>query len=235
MKMIRYPSVEAEEKIRRITGRGLEISGKDYETVANIISDVRTRGDAALIEYTRKFDAPDLSARQMIVSDAEFEAAEKAVDPDFLASLELAADQIESFHKKQLRNSWISTARPGVLLGQLFNPVDAAGVYVPGSRGGMTPLVSSVLMGVIPAKIAGVKHVAMVTPPTKEGSVSPYLLIAAQKNRRGCRVQGRKRLGHCRPGIRHGNHSKSRCHCRARKYLCDLCQKNGRRPWWGST
>lgn len=181
MKMIRYPSIEAEEKIRRIAERGLEIRKDIDEVVAKILSDVRARGDAALVEYTRKFDAPDFSVSNMIVSDVEFEAAEKAVDRDFLSSLSLAADQIESFHKKQLRNSWISAARPGVLLGQLFNPVDAAGVYVPGSRGGMTPLVSSVLMGVIPAKIAGVKHVAMVTPPTKEGSVSPHLLVAARK------------------------------------------------------
>jgi len=181
MNIIRYPSSEAEKKIGRIIGRGVEIRGATYETVANILSDVRTRGDEAIIDYARRFDSPEILVENMIVSNAEFEAAEKVVDGDFLSSLTFAADQIESFHKKQIRNSWISASRPGVLLGQLFNPVDAAGVYVPGSKGGLTPLVSSVLMGVIPAKIAGVGHVAMVTPPTKEGSVSPHILVAAKK------------------------------------------------------
>jgi histidinol dehydrogenase len=181
MEMITYPSAEADKRIARITGRGLDIAGEAYDAVAKILSEVRERGDAALMDYTRRFDAPDFAVEDMIVREPEFEAAERMVNAEFLRSLTIAAEQIESFHRKQLRNSWISTARPGVILGQMFNPVDAAGVYVPGSRGGLTPLVSSVLMGVIPAKIAGVRHVAMATPPTKDGGVSPYLLVAAKK------------------------------------------------------
>jgi histidinol dehydrogenase len=181
MEIITYPSAEAEMRIDRITSRGLDITGEAYEVVARILSDVRNHGDDAVIKYTRQFDSPDFSSKDLLVTDAEFAAAEKQVSPDFLSSLTIAADQIESFHKKQLRNSWISTARPGVLLGQMLNPVDAAGVYVPGSKGGLTPLVSSVLMGVIPAKIAGVRHVALATPPTKDGGVSPYILVAAKK------------------------------------------------------
>jgi histidinol dehydrogenase len=133
------------------------------------------------MEYTRRFDAPDLKVSDLIVTEEEIAAAQDQVDSSFLSALNRSAQQVEDFHKKQLRNSWISTPRPGVMLGQLFNPVDAAGVYVPGAKGGMTPLVSSVLMGVIPAKIAGVKHIAMVTPPTKEGTVNPHLLVAAKK------------------------------------------------------
>jgi histidinol dehydrogenase len=181
MRIVIYPSDEAEKRIECITGRGLAISGKEYEAVANILSDVRNRGDDAVIQYTRQFDSPDFSSKDFVVTEAEFEAAEKLISPDFLSSLSIAAEQIESFHKKQLRNSWISTTRPGVMLGQLFNPVDAAGIYVPGSKGGLTPLASSVLMGAIPARIAGVRHVVMATPPTKDGGVSPYLLVAAKK------------------------------------------------------
>jgi histidinol dehydrogenase len=95
--------------------------------------------------------------------------------------LNRAITQIESFHQQQLDKSWINIKRPGTFLGQMVNPVDAAGIYVPGGKGGQTPLVSSVLMGVIPAKIAGVKHIAMVTPPTKNGAVNPHLLVAAKK------------------------------------------------------
>lgn len=114
------------------------------------------------------------------MSDDEFEHALKNIDQQFTRSLERAAVQIESFHKKQVRKSWIDTERPGTILGQIFNPVDGAGIYVPGGQGGSTPLVSSVLMCAIPAKIAGVRRICMVTPPTKNGSVNPYMLAAAR-------------------------------------------------------
>jgi len=108
------------------------------------------------------------------------EAARRA-DRSFTRALNRAASNIKRFHEQQLRKSWMQTDRPGTLLGQLINPVDAVGVYVPGARGGKTPLVSSVLMGVIPAKVAGVRQIAMVTPPTRGGGVSPHLLVAAKK------------------------------------------------------
>jgi histidinol dehydrogenase len=92
-----------------------------------------------------------------------------------------AASQIQAFHRQQVRKSWIDTRRPGTLLGQMINPVDAAGIYVPGAKGGETPLVSTVLMTAIPAKIAGVKNIVMVTPSTRQGGVNPHLLAAAQK------------------------------------------------------
>jgi len=181
MKIVRYPSPDAEKKICAITERGFEFRAEDIDTVSKILADVKLRGDDALIEYTNRFDAPDLKASDLIVSQEEVAAAEEQVDDSFRSALNRSVEQVEEFHKKQLRNSWISTPRPGVMLGQLVNPVDAAGVYVPGAKGGLTPLVSSVLMGIIPAKIAGVKQVAMVTPPTKEGTVNPHLLVAAKK------------------------------------------------------
>jgi histidinol dehydrogenase len=98
-----------------------------------------------------------------------------------MRSLNRAVRQIESFHRQQLCTSWINTERPGTLLGQMINPVDAAGIYVPGGMGGETPLVSSVIMGAVPAKVAGVNHIVMATPPTKNGTVNPHLLVAAKK------------------------------------------------------
>jgi len=159
MEIIAYPSPRADKRIQAVIDRGLEIKPKDYETVTQILSEVKTRGDEALVDYTNRFDAPNLTLRDLKVTDAEMRAAAEQAAPDFLFSLDRAVEQIEAFHKRQVGNSWMITPRPGVLLGQLLRPVEAAGVYVPGARGGTTPLVSSVLMGVIPARIAGVKEI----------------------------------------------------------------------------
>ncbi|WP_300672270.1 histidinol dehydrogenase [Desulfoluna sp.] len=181
MEIFNYPSVEAEAKVRAITSRGLGYTAKDEKGVIDIIEAVRTGGDESLLHYIRRFDAPEMTLSQLVVTEEEIDAAVAAVDDDFMAALDLAATQVESFHKKQLENSWIDMPRKGVTLGQMVNPVDAAGVYVPGATGGMTPLVSSVLMGAIPAKIAGVKHIAMVTPPMADGTVNKHLLAAARR------------------------------------------------------
>jgi histidinol dehydrogenase len=142
---------------------------------------VAKQGDTALVDYTRQFDAPKFKAADLEVGEAAFKAAAKAVSPAFKRALGRAQRQIESFHRQQLPKSWFDTQRTGALLGQLVHPVDTAGVYVPGGQGGCTPLVSSVLMGALPAKIAGVKQVVMVTPPTADGTVNPHLLYAARK------------------------------------------------------
>lgn len=181
MDVLNYPSAEAEKRIDAITRRGLSFNADDIRAVSEILDGVRSRGDSALIEYTRKFDAPEMSEAELTVEAKAFKEAEKRVDRDFLNAMDRAASQIESFHRRQLKNSWFQAARPGVFLGQLVNPVNAAGVYVPGAKGGMTPLVSSVLMGAIPARIAGVKDVVMVTPPRKDGTVDPHLLVAARR------------------------------------------------------
>ena len=181
MFILDYPSAETEKRIEDITRRGLSFNSEDVNAVSAMLDAVRDRGDAALIEYTAKFDAPDLTAGQLTATEAEYEAAERQVDQDFLNALDRAVNQIQSFHKKQLKNSWFEAARPGVFLGQLVNPVNSAGVYVPGAKGGMTPLVSSVLMGAIPARIAGVDDVVMVTPPKKDGTIDPHLLVAARR------------------------------------------------------
>lgn len=181
MNIITYPSPEAEEKLSAIVGRGLGETPEMTLQVATILEDIRKNGDEALLRYTRQFDAPELSEKALFVSKEEMDAAEKEVSPEFLRALERAIAQVSHFHKKQLQNSWIDTSRDGVLLGQMVRPVDAAGVYVPGATGGMTPLVSSVLMGGIPAQIAGVKRIVMATPPMKDGKINPHLLVAARR------------------------------------------------------
>lgn len=180
MKIFTYPSAAATKRLDRIVQRDLAFGRKDLVAVERILAHIRKNGDTAVIEYVRRFDAPKLTIDQIIVTESEIKAAEKSVDRQFKRALGRAADQVSAFHQKQLPRSWIDTARPGTMLGQMVHPVDAAGVYVPGGKGGQTPLVSSVLMGAIPAKIAGVPKVVMVTPPTRDGGVNPHLLVAAK-------------------------------------------------------
>ncbi|NNL42424.1 MAG: histidinol dehydrogenase [Desulfobacterales bacterium] len=181
MKIYNYPSKTADKKVESIINRGLGFKKKDFTDVTRIIEDVRKNRDSALVKYTRRFDSAKLTAKSIAVTSKEMNDAAKKVDRPFMRSLNRAAKQIEQFHQLQLEKSWINTKRSGTILGQLVNPVDAAGIYVPGGQGGKTPLVSSVLMCAIPAKIAGVKQIVMVTPPTKNSKINPHLLVAAKK------------------------------------------------------
>ncbi len=179
MKILRHPSAATERRLNAIARRSLSFRHKDTRDVSRIIAQVQKNGDQALIDYTRRFDAPGLKASQLAVSSEDIKQAARQVDRRFKRALNRAIRQIEGFHRQQFRKSWVDPARDGVLLGQLFRPVESAGIYVPGGQGGMTPLVSSVLMGALPAKIAGVSRLVMVTPPTRRGQVNPHLLAAA--------------------------------------------------------
>lgn len=181
MRIFHYPSKASEAKLNRIVDRGIGFRQKDLRTVQKVIADVRKNGDAAVIKYVNQFDAPDLPLEGLKVSSAEFETAFERVGADFTVALDRAITQIKLFHRNQVQKSWITRERSGTLLGQLVSPVEGAGVYVPGGQGGQTPLVSSVLMGAIPAGIAGVPRIDMVTPPTREGCINPHLLVAAKK------------------------------------------------------
>jgi histidinol dehydrogenase len=181
MKVFNFPSAAARKRLDAIVNRHLAFKAKDLQVVKRILADVRKNKDKALVGYINRFDAPKLTAGALKVTKAEIKAARGLVDKGFLRSLNKAVTQIEAFHRHQVEQSWFTANTEGVILGQLVRPVNAAGVYVPGGRGGETPLVSSVLMGCIPAKIAGVKHVSITTPPTKAGEINPYLLVAAQK------------------------------------------------------
>jgi histidinol dehydrogenase len=181
MKVFKFPSAAAQKRLDAIIGRHLAFRAKDLQVVKRILADVRKNKDKALVGYINRFDAPKLTADSLKVTKAEIKSARRLVDKGFLRSLNKAATQIEAFHRHQVEQSWFTADAEGIILGQLVRPVNAAGVYVPGGRRGETPLVSSVLMGCIPARIAGVKHLCITTPPTKTGQVNPYLLAAAQR------------------------------------------------------
>jgi len=181
MKIFSFPSATAEKRMAAIVDRGLTFRRKDISAVARILEDVRKNGNSAVIKYARQFDAPKMTTGGMKVTPTEIANAVKKINRKFTRAMNRAVNQITEFHEKQLPNSWLHTQRPGTFLGQLVHPVERAGVYVPGAKGGKTPLVSSVLMGAIPAKIAGVDKVVMVTPSRKDGSVDPHLLAAAKK------------------------------------------------------
>ena len=149
--------------------------------VEEIVQEVRKKGDEAVIAYSRKFDAPNLSRDMLQVNSEELIAAYGNVDSDFLETLTKAIDRIQEFHEREMEDSWMQTRDDGTIVGRLVRPVDSAGLYVPGGKGGSTPLVSSVLMNGIPAAIAGVNERVMVTPPDENGQISPHLLVAAQE------------------------------------------------------
>ena len=145
------------------------------DIVTDIIKTVRTEGDAALLNYTRKFDGAELDS--LLVTEAEIEEAFQAVEPEFVEILENAAKNIRAFHQKQVRNSFVMTEQEGVILGQKVTPIEKVGLYVPG---GTAAYPSTVLMDAIPAKIAGCDQIVMVTPPGKDGKINPAILAAAK-------------------------------------------------------
>lgn len=181
IKTTKTSSKEGREVINRIRDRFELADDACRDEVAHIIHEVKTRGDEALLEYTRRFDAPGFTRDQIRVADREIEEAYREITPEFQESLNLAIDRIEAFHSREKADSWVVTRDDGAITGRLVNPVPSAGLYVPGGTGGKTPLVSSVLMNGIPAITAGVEHLVMVSPPNREGKIAPALLVAAQE------------------------------------------------------
>jgi histidinol dehydrogenase len=150
------------------------------DNVKSIISSVSAHGDESLVSYTRQFDCPHFHSSQIKVSQQELEAAVSHISPSDLTVIEEAASNIRSFHEKQRENSWISPEQDGLVVGQIVHPVDRAGLYIPGGQSGETPLISSILMTVIPAQVAGVKDIVITSPPRKDGSLNPYTLATAK-------------------------------------------------------
>ena len=148
-----------------------------YENTVNaIIENVRNNGDKALFEYTKEFDKCEITADTIKVTRAEIDAAYAELDDKFIEVMKKSAENIRVFHEKQKRNSWIDTKEDGSILGQRILPIEVSGVYVPG---GTAAYPSSVLMNVVPAKVAGVERIIMCTPPSKDGKVNPATLVAA--------------------------------------------------------
>jgi histidinol dehydrogenase len=155
---------------KRETAEDVEIA------VRAIIDDVRRRGDAALIEYTLKFDRLELTPEDLVVADGAFAEADQAVAAEARAALGLAADRIEAFHRRQIPADDCYTDEAGVELGLRWTAIEAVGLYVPG---GTAAYPSSVLMNAIPARVAGVERIAMVVP-TPDGVINPLILVAAR-------------------------------------------------------
>ncbi len=158
----------------------LKRSPNQYEeyttTVNHIIEEVKTKGDASLFEYTRMFDGAILDESTIKITNEEIEEAYSLVEPKFIEVIKKAAFNIREYHNKQKQYSWFDSEPNGIILGQKVSAIQSVGVYVPGGKAAYP---SSVLMNVIPAKVAGVKNIIMVTPPNKDGKVNPNTLIAA--------------------------------------------------------
>ena len=170
IKILKYGEVPNGEIFARVTPQA------DVATiVADIIAAVRKNGDEALKDYTKRFDGADLDSLQ--VSQEAWDEAVSQVEPEFVAVLERAAENIRAFHSRQVRNSFVIAEKPGIILGQKVTPIEKVGLYVPG---GTAAYPSTVLMDCIPAKIAGCPEIVMVSPPGKDGGLNPAILAAAK-------------------------------------------------------
>lgn len=174
MKIIKLYSKEFEKLCNRYNNRNKRVA----DSVTKIIEDVRLNGDDAVIKYTRKFDKVKLSPKQLKVTESEASGAFQDIDSEFIAELKNIIDNVTKFYKKQVKNrkSWRIVDEDGVVLGEKYEPIERVGIYVPA---GTAPLISTVYMTVLPAKVAGVKSIVLCTPPNKYESVDPYILAVA--------------------------------------------------------
>ena len=170
IRILSFDAVQPEE----ILNRDIRAEADVEAVVDGIIADVRARGDEALREYAKKFDGAELDS--LLVTKAEIDEAFAAVGEDFLTTLRMAAANIRAFHEHQVHKDFVINDTPGVVLGQKYTPIEKTGVYVPG---GTAAYPSTVLMDVIPAKVAGVREIVMTTPAGKDGKVNPNILAAA--------------------------------------------------------
>lgn len=169
------------ERVAKLAGRLHELPADTVAKVDEILAAVREKGDAAVLELTKRFDGASLTPGTMRVTPAEFEAAYAKVDLEFLKAFERASTNIEKFHQAQVERSWVEHQDDGCLLGIKVTPIQAVGAYVPGGTAGTTPLISTAMMTAIPAKVAGVPRVAVATPPNKDGGVDPHLLVTLDR------------------------------------------------------
>jgi histidinol dehydrogenase len=166
---------KGEEKLKNIINRNQLEFGEINEVVKEIIEKVKLLGDRAVLDYTEKFDG--IRLENLLVSEDEIEEGYRSVDKKLINALKCAKENIKNYHKKQLKNSYMCNEKNGALLGQIIRPLERVGIYVPG---GTASYPSTVLMNTVPAKIAGVKEVIMVTPPDKSGKISANILAAAK-------------------------------------------------------
>ena len=176
MRIVKLDENTRAQALAKLIGRGASGYGEYEKTVADIIADVRENGDAAVIGYEKKFDRCDLTPETLRVSKEEIEEAYAALDPALIEVMKKAAENIRVYHEKQKKTSWITTRDDGVILGQKVTPIEVSGCYVPGGRA-VYP--SSVLMNIVPAKVAGVEKIVMCTPPGPNGKAAAGTIAAA--------------------------------------------------------
>jgi histidinol dehydrogenase len=171
MKIIKFGS----KKLEKIYNRGITRNRRVEDKVRRILEDVRLFGDEALVKYTKKFDKIKLSARQIRVAAIEISAAYQNIDPRFVSTLKVVMENVTRFYSKVRTKSW--RIKDGeIILGENFRPLDKVGIYIPA---GTAPLLSSVYMTVLPARLAGVKKIILASPPDKHGNINPHILAIA--------------------------------------------------------
>ena len=178
MRTVRLTKESTKDILENLLKRSPNNYGKFEAAVADILANVKEKGDEALFSYTKEFDKVEVTPETIRVTEAEIEEAYKAVDASLLEVIRKALVNIRSYHEKQRQNSWFTSTENGTMLGQKVTPLNRVGVYVPG---GKAVYPSSVLMNIVPAKVAGVPHIVMSTPPGKDGKVNPSTLVAAKE------------------------------------------------------
>jgi histidinol dehydrogenase len=156
---------------------GYQVDKDLFKKVNKIVQEVKQRGDRALLRYTRDFDGIDLSAKRLTVTEADINRAFERIDFEFVPLLKQVRDNVTAYYKTEVQDSFKLPGKEGILLGKQYRPLDRVGIYIPG---GTAPLVSTVYMTVIPAKVAGVQDIAIATPPNREtGDIDPHILVVA--------------------------------------------------------
>ena len=178
LRIVQARTAEADDLLSKLKARGKLTDESILKVVRRTLSDVQAEGDKAVVRYVRKLDAPRISVKELRVSREEIGEAYLEVPSEFIDAITHARTNIEKFHQKQLRTSWMSTEADGVLLGHLIRPLRRVGVCVPAIS---QLLVSSLLMNVIPATVAGVKEIAVCIPPMRNRGINPYMLVTASE------------------------------------------------------
>lgn len=178
MRTVKLTKESTKDILENLLKRSPNNYGKFESTVAQILDKVKNEGDSALFAYTKEFDKADVTKETIRVTDAEIEEAYAQIDPALLGVIRKALVNIRQYHEKQIQNSWFTSTTDGTMLGQKVTPLNRVGVYVPG---GKAVYPSSVLMNIVPAKVAGVPHIVMTTPPGKDGKVCASTLVAAKE------------------------------------------------------
>ncbi|NLL71015.1 MAG: histidinol dehydrogenase, partial [Epulopiscium sp.] len=178
IRIINYDLPEAKSFLQILFNRSELDLHQEQKTVQCIVDDIRIKKDEALFDYTKRFDGVILNSSNIKVTQEEIAMAYKQVDSHYISVIQKSIERIEAYHQKQKQNSWFNTEPQGAILGQKITPIESIGVYVPGGKAAYP---SSVLMNVIPAKVAGVEKIVMVTPPQKFVGIDPTTLVAAHE------------------------------------------------------